>query len=118
MFESYFVSKFCIRDEQLDDVIAIARRIRDRLERIDTLILNAGVMMTPFSLTHVGVESHFQINYVANKVSFFFKKNITKNQVLVDILMPRLLNSTVGAEWLPSARWRMRGRAKSSPTQS
>jgi len=79
-----FAATYAVNLAELDDVIQVAERIRSSHSKIDVLILNAGVMLVPFSLSHIGVETHHQINFIANKV-------------LVDVLMPNLLNSDIGA---------------------
>jgi retinol dehydrogenase-12 len=64
----------------LDEVISVSKNIRVDYPSIDVLILNAGVMFVPFKLSKYGIESHFQINFVSNKL-------------ITDILIPSLLNS-------------------------
>ncbi|ODM93157.1 Short-chain dehydrogenase TIC 32, chloroplastic [Orchesella cincta] len=43
-----------------------AERVKKITNRIDLLINNAGIMMTPFECTEDGFESHFQINYLGH----------------------------------------------------
>ena len=78
------IASYAVNLAELDDVIQVAERVKATHAKIDVLILNAGVMMVPYSLSHTGVETHYQINFIANKV-------------LVDVLMPNLLNSDIGA---------------------
>ena len=82
--EAKIEASYAVDLAELDDLISVAERIKLKITKIDILILNAGVMMVPFGLTHVGVETHQQINFVSNKI-------------LVDILMPNLLNSDIGS---------------------
>merc|ERR1711935_60830 len=57
-----FAATYAVNLAELDDVIQVAERIRSSHSKIDVLILNAGVMLVPFSLSHIGVETHHQIN--------------------------------------------------------
>ena len=68
---------------EVDKVIEVSKQIRLDYPVIDVLILNAGVMFEPFELSKYGIERHFQINFVSNKL-------------LTDILLPSLLNSNSG----------------------
>ncbi|ODM91397.1 Short-chain dehydrogenase TIC 32, chloroplastic [Orchesella cincta] len=57
--------------------------------RIDLLINNAGIMMTPFECTEDGFESHFQVNYLSH--------------FLLTLLLLPVLKRT-GMEWDRSSR--------------
>lgn len=65
----------------MEEVIHVSQRIRLEHPRIDLLILNAGIMMPKFQLTKIGLESQIQVNFVSNKI-------------LIDILLPSILNSS------------------------
>ena len=51
--------------EDLGSVKAAARWFTDHEDRLDILINNAGVMNAPYKLTVDGLESQWQINYLA-----------------------------------------------------
>lgn len=51
--------------ERLDDVRAVAARLRDELPRIDVLINNAGITMLRRELTPDGYEKTFAVNHLA-----------------------------------------------------
>ena len=75
---------FAVDLSELDDVISVSQRVKARIPVIDILVLNAGIMMVPFGMSHTGVEHHMNVNYLSNKV-------------LVDVLLPNLLNSEIGS---------------------
>jgi len=68
---------------KIEDVVRVAETIRLDIQTIDALILNAGIMMPPFKLSKIGVESQVQINFVSNKI-------------FVDILLPLVMASPNG----------------------
>jgi len=51
---------------QLSSVRHLTKRLTDRVDRIDCLILNAGIMIPPYHLTQDGFESQFQVNYLSH----------------------------------------------------
>ena len=68
---------------KIEDVVRVAETVRSDHQTIDSLILNAGIMMPKFKLTKIGIESQMQINFVSNKI-------------FVDILLPLVMCSTNG----------------------
>ncbi len=55
---------------KLSSVDALATRVLQEFERLDILVLNAGVVLQPFSLTSDGVESVFAVNHVSQQFLF------------------------------------------------
>eukprot|EP01062_Namystynia_karyoxenos_P081799 TRINITY_DN906_c0_g1_i1.p1 TRINITY_DN906_c0_g1~~TRINITY_DN906_c0_g1_i1.p1 ORF type:complete len:391 (+),score=132.94 TRINITY_DN906_c0_g1_i1:77-1174(+) len=51
----------------LASVRAFADKFRKEFDRLDTLVLNAGVMGPPFTLTADGIESQFGVNHVGHQ---------------------------------------------------
>ena len=68
---------------KIEDVVRVAETVRSDHQTIDSLILNAGIMMPKFKLTNIGIESQMQINFVSNKI-------------FVDILLPLVMCSPNG----------------------
>ena len=68
---------------KIEDVVRVAETARSDHQTIDSLILNAGIMMPKFNLTKIGIESQMQINFVSNKI-------------FVDILLPLVMCSPNG----------------------
>jgi len=68
---------------KIEDVVRVAETVRSDHKTIDSLILNAGIMMPKFKLTTIGIESQMQINFVSNKI-------------FVDILLPLVICSPKG----------------------
>ncbi|KAK9784113.1 putative NAD(P)-binding protein [Seiridium cardinale] len=58
----------------------VAKQLASRLERLDALILNAGLGVGPYSLTKDGLESHMQVNVFAQ-------------YHLTTVLLPKLISS-------------------------
>eukprot|EP01006_Ploeotia_vitrea_P015737 TRINITY_DN45978_c0_g1_i1.p1 TRINITY_DN45978_c0_g1~~TRINITY_DN45978_c0_g1_i1.p1 ORF type:complete len:367 (+),score=24.97 TRINITY_DN45978_c0_g1_i1:39-1139(+) len=50
----------------LASVRAFAKNFLAKFQRLDVLVLNAGIMATPFGLTKDGIESQFGVNHVAH----------------------------------------------------
>jgi len=50
----------------LDSVVAFVQGLRERRERIDVAVLNAGIVPAASRLTRDGFEEMFQVNYLAN----------------------------------------------------
>ncbi|XP_067633477.1 retinol dehydrogenase 12 [Eurosta solidaginis] len=50
----------------MDSVTGFAKKIKERYNKVDLLINNAGIMFAPFKLTADGYESHFAINYLGH----------------------------------------------------
>ena len=78
MFRTYEMDLF-----KIEDVVRVAETVRSDHQTIDSLILNAGIMMPKFKLTKIGIESQMQINFVSNKI-------------FVDILLPLVMCSPNG----------------------
>ena len=49
----------------LSSTQAFIKKIQQSEARIDLLVLNAGVMATPYTITEDGIEIQFQVNHVA-----------------------------------------------------
>jgi len=49
----------------LKQVDSVAKELAQTLERVDALICNAGIGVGPYSLSEDGIESHMQINFIA-----------------------------------------------------
>lgn len=78
---------------KIEDVVRVAETVRSDHQTIDSLILNAGIMMPKFNLTKIGIESQMQINFVSNKI-------------FVDILLPLVMCSPNGKFiWVRSMFW-------------
>ena len=50
---------------KLSSVALFAKDVKTRYEKIDCLILNAGVFGRPFNLTEDGLDETFQVNFLA-----------------------------------------------------
>ncbi|KAI1356584.1 NAD(P)-binding protein [Xylaria sp. FL0043] len=51
--------------EDLQQTHEVAKRLASDLQRLDALILNAGLGIGPYSLTKDGLDSHMQVNVIA-----------------------------------------------------
>ena len=55
----------CCNLKSLNQVDALARKIRSTEPRIDALVLNAGIGIVKYSLSEDGIDSHFQVNILS-----------------------------------------------------
>ncbi len=77
---------------RMEDVIAFSKAFRERSDRLDVLINNAGVVSLKRQLTFDGLELHFGINHISH---------FLLSTLLIDILLksddPRIVNVSSGA---------------------
>ena len=67
-----------------DSVREAAAKINERVDRLDLLINNAGIMASPFAKTVDGIESQFGTNYIGHFL-------------LTNLIMPKILAAGPGS---------------------
>ncbi len=50
------------------DTVRFAEEMRNRLNRLDQLVLNAGIMLSPLNRNELGIESQFMTNYAGHLI--------------------------------------------------
>ena len=50
------------------DTVRFAQEMRSKLERLDYLVLNAGIMLCPLDRNELGIESQFMTNYAGHLI--------------------------------------------------
>ena len=50
------------------DTVRFAEEMRNKLERLDYLVLNAGIMLCPLDRNELGIESQFMTNYAGHLI--------------------------------------------------